>query len=215
MRFSLVLVCTLAVFAAGCNKKANHSEPVQTNDSEPSSDSSSSVSEDKGVRTNETTDDGAKVVDDRLQLKEIELTIPEGWKHVDNNTGFVLAEFSLPHAEGDDADGRLTVSEAGGSIDDNINRWRGQFGNKPEKEDQQQIDVGDWKVTVVDYQGEFTDMRGPFAPGTPKSGYRMVAAIIPLGERSYFLKATGPQNTIAAHFERFQEFVKSARNSKE
>jgi len=209
----LLLALTLAVIAAGC-KKANHSEPVQSRDTERDSDSSS-TSEEKPDKTDLITEDGVKIVDNTLQLKEIELTIPEGWKHVDNNTGFVLAEFSLPHAESDDADGRLTVSEAGGSIEDNINRWRGQFGNKPEKETQGEIDVGNWKVTVVDYQGEFTDMRGPFAPGAPKTGYRMLAAIIPLGERSYFLKATGPQDTMAAHMERFLEFVKSARKPKE
>jgi hypothetical protein len=69
----------------------------------------------------------------KLRLDKLSFEVPEGWQTKPASSSFVLAEFVLPKAEGDDADGRLTVSAAGGSIEANIDRWRDQFGGKPER----------------------------------------------------------------------------------
>ena len=42
-----------------------------------------------------------------------------------------------------------------GTLEDNLNRWKGQFGGKPDKESQETLDVGGVKVTWVDYSGTF------------------------------------------------------------
>jgi hypothetical protein len=69
-----------------------------------------------------------------VELDAITLTAPEGWGRKPTSSGFLLAEFTLPRANDDDWDGRLTVSSAGGDIEANIDRWRGQFGGKPSNE---------------------------------------------------------------------------------
>ena len=97
-------------------------------------------------------------------MDAITLTAPAGWQRMQPSSSFVAAEFVLPRAEGDDADGRLTVSTAGGSVEANIDRWKGQFGPQAKQAPQEEIDVAGMKVTVVDLSGDFNDQRGPFAP---------------------------------------------------
>jgi hypothetical protein len=146
-----------------------------------------------------------------VELDKITLTAPEDWQRNQAGSQFVLAEFTLPKAEGDDADGRLTVSVAGGSTEANIDRWKTQFGGQPEKQSQQQIEAGGLQITLVDFSDEFNDQRGPFAPATKRPGYRMLAAIIPVDGQLHFIKATGPEKTIAAHAEAFDAFVRSVQ----
>jgi len=124
---------------------------------------------------------------------------------------FILAEFALPRAEGDSADGRLTVSVARGSLKDNIERWRGQFGGKPEKESQETIKVEGIDVTLVDFSGTYQDQMGPFAPGVDRSNYRMLGAIFELGGELHFLKAYGPAKTMEARAPEFRAFVQSLK----
>jgi hypothetical protein len=148
----------------------------------------------------------------KLEIDNVSFTVPGGWvaKPIPPG-GFIDAEFALPKAAGDDSDGRLTLSRAGGAVEANIDRWRGQFGGKPEKDEVKTLDVAGVKVTWVDLAGQFNDSRGPMSPPKMKPGYRMLAAIIPAGDFSVFVKATGPQKTLEAHAETLKKFVQSAK----
>ena len=139
----------------------------------------------------------------------IQLKAPEGWTRKQPRSQFIAAEFALPKAEGDELDGRLTVSLAGGSVADNVKRWRDQFGGKPEKDSQQELDIAGFKVTVVDFIGSFADQPGPFAPAVERPGYRMLAAIVPVGEQLHFIKAYGPQKTMADQEDAFHAFLQT------
>jgi hypothetical protein len=66
-------------------------------------------------------------------------------------------------------------------------------------------------VTLVDFSGEFSDQRGPFAPAAKRPGSRMIAAIIPFEGQMCFIKAVGPEQTIAAHSAKIEEFIQSAK----
>jgi hypothetical protein len=146
-----------------------------------------------------------------VELDKITLDAPAGWNRREPSSGFVLAEFYLPKAEEADRDGRLTVSTAGGDIEANIERWRGQFGDKPEKESRRMTQAGGLEITLVDFSGEFNDQRGPFAPATKQPGSRMLAAIIPVEGELFFVKAVGPEKTMAAHADEFMAFVESVK----
>ncbi len=192
----------------GCDGSGSAPAPAK-----PSSASTSQASGDAAGSTPTTessTDPAAAPDDGKLVLEQLVLTVPEGWQRKEVSSNFLLAEFTLPKAEGAEADGRLTVSMAGGSVEANLERWRDQFGGKPERATEDKKKVGELEVTIVDYMGEFNDQRGPFAPPTKRANYRMLAAVIPVDGQLHFVKATGPQETIAAHAERFHEFVGSA-----
>lgn len=144
-----------------------------------------------------------------VALDAFRLTAPTNWTRKPLSSPFVLAEFALPHAAGDELDGRLTISTAGGGVDANINRWRGQFQPQPNSASQEQVDIAGVKATLVDLAGDFNDQRGPFAPGELRPNYRMIAAVLPVDGQLYFIKATGPAKTIAANAEAIRAFVKS------
>jgi hypothetical protein len=146
-----------------------------------------------------------------VELDKITLSAPEGWNRRQPSSGFVLAEFYLPGTGETAKDGRLTVSAAGGDIESNIERWRTQFGGKPEKESRRSIEAGGLEATLVDFSGEFSDQRGPFAPITKQPGARMLAAIIPIDGELYFVKAVGPEDTVAAHADKILAFLESVK----
>ncbi len=64
----------------------------------------------------------------------------------------------------------------------NIDRWKGQFGAKPDKDKEETIDVGGIKVTLVDFSGTFDDSRGMMGP-TVTPDYRLLGAIFADPER--------------------------------
>jgi hypothetical protein len=150
----------------------------------------------------------------QVELDAIRLTAPAQWTRTTPSSSFITAEFALPRAEGDNEDGRLTISTVGGTLAANIDRWKGQFDPQPQQVSLEEIDAGGMKITIVDLFGDFNDQRGPFGPATKRLSYRMIAAVIPLEGQLYFIKATGPQKTIADQADSIHEFIRSARPTK-
>jgi hypothetical protein len=149
-----------------------------------------------------------------VDLDGAQLTAPKNWVRKPPRVEFIRAEFSLPRAEGDPTDGRLTVSVAGGGVKQNVDRWRTQFAGKLEKENEQKVKAGGIEVTLVDFSGTFKDQRGPFAPEVESPGYRMLGAIFDIGGQMHFIKAYGPAKTMAARAAEFRAFVESLKQNK-
>ncbi len=152
----------------------------------------------------------------KLDIDNLHFTVPKSWVRKTPKSSMLQAEYSIPKAEGDPRDGRLTVSAVGGSVEGNIERWKSQFGDKPEKEKQETIDAGAVKITLIDLSGTFEDSMGPFAPGEKRPNYRMLGAIFQApGDGSlHFVKCYGPQKTIAARADEVKEFLKSLKIDK-
>ncbi|MFO0969838.1 MAG: hypothetical protein U0793_30140 [Gemmataceae bacterium] len=144
-----------------------------------------------------------------VRLESLTLTAPKGWPRKAPRSTFIQAEYVLPRADGDSQDGRLTLSVAGGSIEDNIARWKDQFGGAPEKAREEKIDVKGVGVMTVDLSGVYNDQAGPFAPAVKRPGYRMIAAIVPLGDQLHFVKAVGPARTMEAQADKINAFIRS------
>ncbi len=81
----------------------------------------------------------------------------------------------------------------------------------PDKESQETLDAHSVKITLVDYAGTFADQRGPFAAPTPKTGYRMLGAIIPLDDQLFFVKGYGAEKTVEAHADKIRGFLQSLK----
>ena len=156
--------------------------------------------------------DGSKLpeIESReVYLGALRLTAPDDWIRRPPRSGFTLAEFSLPRSEGDAADGRLTVTLAGGTVEANAARWRQQFGGEPDEELQKELEVAGLRVTLVDFSGVYAAAHGMFAPVEQKSCSRMLGAIFPVGDQLGFIKLTGPRKTVADHADAFHTFVRS------
>lgn len=138
---------------------------------------------------------------------KIVLKAPAGWVRKEPSVRIIDHEFSVPKAEGDEADGRVTVMGAGGGVKANVERWKGQFTKlTAQKEDAKK--VAGVEVHVIDLAGTYKDQRGPFAPAETRENYRMLGAII-VDEKlgSYFVKFYGPADTVAAHEKAFAAMV--------
>lgn len=146
-----------------------------------------------------------------LKLDGIHFVVPASWRQVKPQTNIVEAEFELPHVEGDEHDGRLTLMFSGGDPQEVIANRTAEFLHDPDHPPKvESLRVGDATGSWVDLRGEW---KGPsFRPVEPRPEYRMLLVIIPFtAHSSFYAKLTGPRQTITAHEDDFRKFVESAQ----
>jgi hypothetical protein len=101
----------------------------------------------------------------------------------------------------------------GGTVEANIERWRGQFLDKDGKPHDAQVSkrqVHGLAVTLIDTSGTYTGMGGPMAKEpTSNPGYRLLGAIVEGPGGSVFIKFTGPEKTVAANQQKFDQLINS------
>ena len=151
---------------------------------------------------------------------KVTLTAPTGWvKKEPKFRGIALYEFAVPKAEGDAADGRVTVGQAGGDIEANQQRWLGQFaqpdGSKTADRAKHRVkDVAGAKVHLLDVSGTY--VAPPFSGGGKFPDYRMLAAIVVTPKHgSWYVRLYGPEKTIAqqvADFDKMMDGLKIQAN---
>ena len=147
---------------------------------------------------------------------EGELTVPAEFKRVPPKSRILEHEFAVKEGDQEDAPtARLTMMAAGGDVQANISRWHGQFaGGDKDAQKAEAMEVGQWKVHLVDASGTYAERMGggPFAGGkvVNREDYAMVGAILvhPTG-RKYFVKMIGPQKVVKPNRKAFVELVKS------
>jgi len=128
------------------------------------------------------------------------------------------ATYKFVAAKGDSEDGELAVyyfgANQGGSIDENLVRWYGQFEQPDGKKSQdaaktKKETVKGLNITTVDLSGTFTASMGPMAPKSNKPGYRMLGAIVEGPDGNVFFKLTGPLKTVAAAEADWKKLIQS------
>jgi hypothetical protein len=113
------------------------------------------------------------------------------------------AEYLVPRASGDADDGECVIITfgpgQGGGINENIDRWVGQFsGASPPDRSTRQIHG--MKVTRVETAGAYAAMRMPGMAAAPQTrpGWRLIGAIVEAPSGMWFFKLTGPDATVKA-----------------
>jgi hypothetical protein len=129
------------------------------------------------------------------------------------------AQYVLPKAEGDSEDASLVVyyfgQGQGGSVGANLDRWVGQMqqpdgSSSKEKARTEKTTVNGLAVTLLDVTGTYTAEMSP-GSGTRhnKSMSRMRAAVVETPKGAYFVKLVGPEKTVGAWDQQFNEFINS------
>lgn len=138
-----------------------------------------------------------------LARGKLQLQTPADWKKQKPRSRMTQYEFSAPaKAKEGEKTARITITQAGGSIPANIDRWKGQFANADtDKTKLEKFEAAKQTIHVLDIQGDFNESMGggPFAPGkiVKREGYRMIGAIVETkGLGTYFVKMTGPQEVV-------------------
>ncbi|HRI70449.1 MAG TPA: hypothetical protein PK156_39730, partial [Polyangium sp.] len=144
---------------------------------------------------------------------EVVYEAPAGWQKAENPNPMRKATYKIPHAEGDTEDAELSVSQAGGTVDANVQRWAGQFERgKDEPVNRKQMKVGDLDVTIVELHGTFAGGGMPGAPAAgPKPSWALLGAIVETQGSLTFFKLTGPEKTVQSAKPAFDKFVEGFR----
>jgi hypothetical protein len=131
---------------------------------------------------------------------------PQGWRQQPVVSSMRVAEFTLPHADGDSEDAQLVLyyfGGSGGSVDANLQRWVSQVrqpdgnpsGGVAKKETRT---VNGLAVTLLDVSGTYV---AETAPGSTerhnKPNFRLRAGVVETANGPYFIKLTGPAKTVA------------------
>ena len=140
---------------------------------------------------------------------KFKLVAPDTWIRKEPKVRIIDHEFEVPASEDDERSGRVTVMGAGGTVEENLDRWFGQFlqPDGSSTKDAAEIDemtVAGQEVHLVDVSGTYVD-KPPFAGrGIERENYRMLAAIIATKSgQDYFIKLYGPERTIAENEKAF------------
>jgi hypothetical protein len=143
-------------------------------------------------------------------------TAPAAWK-ADAPRQMRAATYLVPPAKGDTDNGECAVfffgPGQGGNVDDNVQRWVGQFegAKAPAKKKEK---LGGFDVTTVELEGTYQQsMGGPMGPKTPKPGFKLLGAIVEGPQGNVFFKFTGPAKTVDAARADFMKMMKELKKS--
>jgi hypothetical protein len=142
---------------------------------------------------------------------ELAWDAPPAFQKAENSSPMRKATYRIARAQGDAEDGELSVTQVGGTVDQNIKRWAGQFGQQLEGVKREARTVNGLKVTVVEIHGPYAGMAMPGAPAAaPKPGFALLGAIVETVPPTFF-KLTGPEKTVTGARADFDRLVSSLR----
>jgi hypothetical protein len=145
---------------------------------------------------------------------------PAGWT-AERAQPMRAATYTIPAAAGDKSAAECALyffgAGQGGSVQDNLERWKGQFTAPNGKAAPAQVakkTVRGLPMTTIDVSGEYSGMGGPMAPQRAVPGYRLLGAIVEGPGGNIFVKLTGPAKTVEANRQKFDVLLSSFRPDK-
>ena len=145
--------------------------------------------------------------------------VPDRWT-VQEKRPMRVATYNVAPESGDTVPGECAIfffgTGEGGSVEMKLARWKSQFENADGQEAeliQKSQTINGLKVTSTSISGTYLAAMGPmFQSGAAKSeGHKMLGAIITAPEGNVFIKFTGPEKTIDAAAQEFNDMILSVR----
>jgi hypothetical protein len=153
---------------------------------------------------------GAPMTPPATGASTLQWTPPPRWQVAPNTSSMRLATYKIPHAAGDSEDADVSVTQVGGSVDANVDRWVGMFDQAGQKNVKRtQRVVNGLTVVIVDIQGTYTS--GMDQNGT-KPNWELLAAIVETPDMPHFFKITGPAKTVGSVRADLDTLVASVKN---
>lgn len=146
---------------------------------------------------------------------------PAGWTN-EGSRPMRAATYTIAPAAGDNAPAECGVyffgAGQGGTIEANLERWKGQFKGPDGKVAPAQIakrTVHGLTITTIDTAGEYSGLGGPMAASSRAvPGYRLLGAIVAASGGNLFVKFTGPAKTIAENQRKLEQMLASFQPDK-
>ncbi|MBH31249.1 MAG: hypothetical protein CMG71_04565 [Candidatus Marinimicrobia bacterium] len=154
----------------------------------------------------------------RTQFGGLLAVVDPNWIRETPSSSMRLAQFRLPSQDEEAEDAELAVfSGIGGSVQENLDRWFGQF-KQPDGSDSkskarvQTFNVGGMNTTIADLTGTFTGGGMPMSQPVEKPEFRLLAAIVEGTAEPYYFKLVGPRITVEHWAETFGRFIGTLRS---
>lgn len=156
-----------------------------------------------------------------VELGGLKSKAPADWKMQTPNNKLRLHQFLVPKADGDTENAELVVFSfggGGGSNEDNVKRWKGQFIAPKGKTIDEVTKTEKFKVGTgadvlyVDIQGTFKYKFPPVDPNAKevlKENFRRINLIFDTDKGPFFITLTGPAKTIERNKAAFDGWVKA------
>lgn len=160
-----------------------------------------------------------KLPDGTLALGPFSLAAPADWTIKPTTSSMRAAQFELPAPAGQEAE--LVVyyfGESGaGSVQDNLDRWIGQFTQTDGKDSKSVAKIEKTKLagqeaTTVSVTGHYTGMAmTPGGSAVDKQDQAMLGAIINSPSGPYYFKLVGAKQTVDANAAKFKALLGSLK----
>jgi hypothetical protein len=146
------------------------------------------------------------------EVANLRFTIDSSWRLEQPKSAMRAAQFRLPSANSELADGELAIfTGIFGSPEANIQRWIGQFKKLTTQPDIEKKRVGLFNIQVLDVSGIMGNSMETMVSGSDNaSESRMLAVVIdghPLGP--WYFKLIGPVDTLEHWKQTFDEMIDS------
>ncbi|RZP30441.1 hypothetical protein EVA23_03415 [bacterium] len=145
-----------------------------------------------------------------IQIGNLTARLPDNWNVVKPSSSMRLMEFQI--GENNSEASMAVFKNIGGTIDDNLERWAGQFGYQLLDEN---VRLTKETISGIDFHiisilGTYTNTMA-FSPNAakPKINYRLLGAIASTSDGLYYFKLTGPNDIINNEIEEFSYFIQS------
>ena len=133
------------------------------------------------------------------ETSEIDYEAPAEWTKVAPKP-FTIAVFEAREGTGEDAKkATISLSRAGGSKLENVNRWRGQMGLGPLAKGD--VESALQKITIGSRTGELIELK--------TDGRTMLGLMLEDNDQTVFVKLDGHPDLAVRERERFEKFAKS------
>lgn len=140
-------------------------------------------------------DDVGDLTSPTVTLSGVRLTWPQAWKRVAPANSIRLVELRVPDPAGNAADDCIaTFSQAGGTVQWNLDRWKTQILDKDGKPQESKTDASDIngvRVHTFAATGLYQDGM-PGASKTPRDNWTLRGAVLETTPNLTFIKMWGP-----------------------
>ena len=131
------------------------------------------------------------------------LVAPKTWTRERPPIDLILAQFSLPRANGDRSDAKLTVAAAGENNSQSLHNLRKFQSRKPGQGAVEQLRIAEKEVILLDSSTDAGD--------AGEGRYRVLNAMVYAGGKVYFVNCSGPERTVGERAGEFRNFLQSMK----
>ena len=211
MRAALpVMVCSLALVTFGCGASGAEPRPPAPFPSKaaPATAPGATAAPDASGVKPPPAPEGLSTADSDpawMQCGSIEFPKSAAWAWTQPTAPFRTLQYAVPGG----AELIVSVFPAndGGAVDANIERWAKQFGGPASVKARTERQVGDLRVTRVDFEGDFKGM----GMAQAKTGMAQLGAIVQGPRQSVFVRVLGAKAVVDAARTPFETMIAGVR----